>query len=181
MCVANEKLEIQTLGVISIKSGERLILAEWPDDLSKMLFCTLISPLEETITMEQLCSLLLNMPATQTPRRRIAAKIDNLIEMFEAETGINPFLIENDQVGIDYLHVHVDAYEFYQYVQKGFRLTSNGDRHHALSNLQKADLLYYGKFLPGMFNSAINKTREELEKIHGLVVKQISSADVLTS
>jgi len=165
-------LEIRTLGGFSLMVGKKAITATWPDEISKVLFCTLLSPLDESITMERLCRSLWDLPASRTPKKRIAAKIDHLTDIFVAETGINPFFMIGDRVGINSSHVSVDAHEFYRVTAEGFRLKLFGNCQAALIKLQEADLLYRGLFMPEMFNQVISSTREDLDEMHRMVVKQ---------
>jgi len=177
MSVPIKILEIRTLGGFSLMVGERPFRAEWPEKITKLLFCTLLSPLDETITMEQLCRSLWEAPVRQMFKREIAAKFDQLSAFIAAETGINPLIIHNDGFGIDFLHVRVDAHEFFLHAVTGLKLISLGSHYDALINLDKADLLYRGKFLPGMDNRIIKDTREELKKLHRMVVETIKKME----
>ena len=169
MSVPLKTLEIRTMGDFSLMVGERAITAEWPDETTKMLFCTLLSPLDEAISMERLCRSLWEVPATQASMSRIAAKVEWLSDFFAKEASINPFIINQDHVGIDSRYVRIDAHEFYLHAVKGLRLMSIGNRRGALINLHKADQLYCGWFLPLMDNRVITTTRENLGEIHRMV------------
>jgi len=172
MKIPTNTLEIRTLGGFGLMVGEKTITATWPDEISKELFCTLLSPLDKSITMERLCRSLWNLPASRTPKMRIAAKIDHLSDIFVAETGINPFIIDKDRVRINSGRVRVDAHEFHRHVAEGLKQLLLGNRPAFLIKFHEADLLYRGPFMPGMFNKVITTTREDLDETHRMVVKR---------
>jgi len=176
-------LDVRTLGGFSLKFGEREITPQWPNDISKVLFCTLLSPLDEYTTMERLCRSLWDLPATRNPGRRIAAMLEHLSCFLTDLTGINPLIVNEDRVGIDYRYVRVDAAQFYTHANDGTRQLMLGNRRAALVNFHQADRLYRGQFLPGMHNRVISSTREELEETYQVVVarRAASGARLLRS
>lgn len=89
-------------------------------------------------------------------------------------SGINPLIISEDRVGINYRYIRVDAIEFHQHAIDGSRKLLLGNRRDALVSFHQADRLYRGPFLPGMHNRVISSTRDELEETYQVVAKRMA-------
>lgn len=164
-------LEIQTLGRFRITIAGKQVLTDWPDESLKILFCSLLSPLDQYVSWDWLCRSLLGQPDTLTSRRRLEKTfIQPLISLMNKEFGFNPLISGEDGTGINRQHIHVDAVDFNSTVIEGFRLLSLGNHDEAHEKFIRAKSVYAGSYLPGMTNKIIDITCNELESLYRTAV-----------
>jgi hypothetical protein len=164
---ADTTLEILTMGSFSISADGKPVATEWPDETVKVLFCSLLSPLDLYFTWDRICRSMLGVPVTQTNRRRLEEIFIRPLKSFLIkELGFNPLIAGQEGIRIDQQRIHVDALEFHISVVEGFRLLSLGNRAAALDKFNRADALYAGSYLPGIPGKIIENTRNELESIY---------------
>ena len=164
-------LEIQTLGRFSISNDGKLVATDWPDETVKVLFCSLLSPLDLFFTWDRICRSLWREPATRTSRRRLEVLIIRPLNSYLTnELGFNPLITGNEGIRIDKQSIHVDALEFHKTAVEGLRLLSLGNHAAALEKLNKANKLYVGSYLPGIPGKIIENTRNDLESFYRIAV-----------
>ena len=167
MNIPDNKLEILTLGRFSISIDGKPVATDWPDEPTKILFCSLLSPLDLYFTWDRICRSMLGVPLTQTSRRRLEESIILPLNSFLImELGFNPLIAGHENIRIDQQCIHVDASEFYSTVVEGLRLLSLGNRSAAIKKLNKANSLYTGSYLPGIHGKIIENTRNELDSLY---------------
>ncbi|HXE95689.1 MAG TPA: hypothetical protein VN642_04755 [Dongiaceae bacterium] len=160
-------LEIQTLGRFSIHADGKPVAAVWPDEPVKVLFCSLLSPLDLYFTWDRICRSLLDVPETRTSRSQLEETIIQPLNGFLVkELGFNPLVAEHDGIRIDQQGINVDAHEFHSSIIEGLRLLSFGNHAAALDKFVCADSLYAGAYLPGISGKIITNTRKELESLY---------------
>jgi len=160
-------LEIQTLGRFSISVEGKPVATVWPDESIKVLFCSLLSPLDLYFTYDRICRSMLGVPATPTSRQRLDETIIRPLNTFLVhELGFNPLIIGEENIRIDKHHIHVDAHEFRSTVVEGLRLLSLGQHPAALAKFNRANSLYAGNYLPGIHGKIIENTRNDLESLY---------------
>jgi hypothetical protein len=163
-------LEIRTLGRFSISVNGKPVATVWPDEAIKLLFCSLLSPLDLFFTYDRICRSMLGVPATLTSRRRLDETFIRPLNTFLIkELGFTPLITGQEDIRIDKHHIHIDAHDFHSTVVEGLRLMSLGDNGPALKILSRADSLYAGSYLPGMEGKIIENTRNDLESLHRTV------------
>jgi hypothetical protein len=168
-------LEIRTLGRFSISVAGKPVATVWPDESVKMLFCSLLSPLDLFFTYDRICRAMLGVPATETSRRRLDETFIRPLNTFLIrELGFTPVITGQENIRIDKHHIHIDALEFHSTVVEGLRLLSLGDNDAALEKLSRANSLYAGSYLPGMDGKIIANTRNDLESLY-----QTASRDII--
>jgi hypothetical protein len=86
------------------------------------------------------------------------------------EIGFNPLIAGYENIRIDQQRIHVDALEFHRAVIEGLRQISLGDKSAALSQINMANSLYVGSYLPGMSGKIIENTRCELESLYQAMI-----------
>ena len=59
-------VDIQTLGRFSISIDGKTVATDWHDEAVKVLFCSLLSPLDLYFTWYRICRALLGGPETRT-------------------------------------------------------------------------------------------------------------------
>lgn len=166
-------LEILTLGRFSISVDGKPVVTEWPDEMAKELFCSLLSPLDLYFSWDRICRTLWGVPATATSRRQIEDLLLRPLNSFLLkELGFNPLIIGYEGIQIDHKRVHIDADEFHRAVVEGIRLLSLNDRVAALDQLNRADALYAGNFLPGMEGKIITNARNDLQSLYQTAVME---------
>lgn len=164
-------LEISTLGRFSISVDGKPVATEWPDDTIKVLFCSLLSPLDLYFSWDRICRSMLGAPATLTSRSKLEETIIRPLNRFLIkELGFNPLNAGFEYIRIDPQRIHVDAREFHSSVVEGLSLLSNGNNAAALDKLSKANSLYTGNYLPGISGKMITNTRKELESFYRTVI-----------
>lgn len=167
MVTPETTLEIQTLGGFKISINGKPVATAWPDESVKVLFCSLLSPLDLFFTNDRICRSMLGLPATLTSRRRLDETILQPLKTFLIhQLGFNPLIIGEENIRIDKQHMHVDAHEFHSTVVEGLRLLSLGDHPAALDKLNRANSLYAGNYLPGIHGKIIENTRNDLESLY---------------
>lgn len=164
-------LEIQTLGRFAISVAGKPVATAWPDEMLKVLFCSLLSPLDLYFTWDRLCRAMLGEPATQVGMRHLEkCCVLPLKRFLIKELGFNPLLAGPDGLRIDQHGIHIDAMEFYSSVLEGLRLLSLTNRAAAFEQFTRANILYAGSYLPDMPGKIIANTRNDLEALYRTAV-----------
>jgi two-component SAPR family response regulator len=160
-------LEIQTLGRFSILVNGKPVATDWPDETVKVLFCSLLSPLDLYVTWDRICRSMWGVPATRASRRRLEEIFSRHLNSFLIkELDFNPLITSQDGIRIDQQRIHVDAYEFHSTAVEGLRLLSRGNRAAASEQFSRAKSLYGGIYLPGINGKIIENTRNDLESLY---------------
>ena len=164
------RFEIKTLGCFSITRYGLQVATDWPDEMGKTLFCSLLSPLDLYSTWDRISRSILNEPETQVGRRHL---IENVIRPLNSflihELGFNPLIIGDENVRIDQQRMDVDAFEFYESAIEGLKLLSCGYAA-AQQKLRRARSLYVGSYLPEMEGKIIVNSRAQLESLYQQVM-----------
>ncbi|MGK2906546.1 MAG: hypothetical protein ACSLFH_09410 [Desulfuromonadales bacterium] len=167
-------LEIQTLGRFSMSVAGKVVANDWPDEAVKLLFCSLLSPLDLSFTWDRICRSMWGEPVTPTNRQQLEeVLIQPLNKFLIMEFGFNPIIADTEGIRIDKHHIHVDAYEFYCTALEGLRLVFLDQHDAAMEKFNWAKLLYTGSYLPGMPGKIIENTRHDLELYRAAVVDRI--------
>jgi len=166
----NHVFHVHSLGRFSLSIGGEPVSSPWPNELTKELFCSLLSPLDECITFDRLSRSLFGKPLTESTRVRLDEVIEGLIRFTDAELGINPYRCSKDAIGLNRSDVYVDAHLFQELALEGLRKVSIGDSASAMRNIHVALSLYTGDFLPGMNRKIIADTREDLASLKRMLV-----------
>jgi hypothetical protein len=164
-------LEIKTLGRFSISVTGKAIATEWPDETMKILFCSLLSPLDLYFTWDRVCRSMWGVPATPASRRLLEETFTRpLSSHLIRELGFNPLIAGKDGMRIAQKRIHLDATEFHGDVVEGVRLLSLGNRTAAHEKFKGAVSLYSGSYLPGIEGKIITSTRNELESLYQIAL-----------
>jgi len=159
--------KILTLGHFSISVDEKPVATDWPDEMVKLLFCSLLSPLDLSFTWDRICRSMWGIPATRNSRGRLEEIFYGPLDSFLIrELGFNPLIAGAEGIKMDHQHVQVDATEFHDTVVEGLRLLSLSNHAAALEKFSRANLLYTGSFLPGIPGKIIENTRHDLESLY---------------
>ena len=168
------KLEIQTLGRFSMSVSGKAVAGDWPDDTFKLLFCSLLSPLDISFTWDRICRSMWGVPVTPTNRQQLEeVLIQPLNKFLVTELGFNPIIVNAEGIIVNHQRIHVDAHEFYFTALEGLRLMFLGNHDAAMEKLNWAKLLYTGSYLPGMPGKIIENTRHDLDLYRVAVVNRI--------
>jgi hypothetical protein len=164
-------LEIRTLGRFDIHVDGKPVATDWPDDMLKVFFCSLLSPLDLYFTWDRICRSMWNVPVTRTIRHRLDKMIIRPLGIFLfKELGFNPLHTGPEGVRIDQQRIHVDAREFYSTALEGLRLSSLADHAGSLEKFNQANGLYTGCYLPGIQGKIIENARHDLEALYRTAV-----------
>ncbi len=173
MNVPDTTLKIQTLGRFSVSVAGKPVAADWPDETLKVLFCSLLSPLDLFFSWDRICRSMMGVTATRASRRQLEETfIRPLVRYLIKELGFNPIITEPEGLRIDQQGIHVDAFEFYNTALDGLRLLSLENRTAAFEKFTKANALYTGSYLPGIEGKIIASTRNDLESIYRTAVME---------
>jgi len=171
MNMPDTTLEILTLGRFSISIAGKPVAIDWPDETTKELFCSLLSPLDLYFTWDRICRSMWGAPATQTNKRRLEEIFKRPLNSFLVkELGFNPLIAGSDGIRIDQKRIHVDAFEFHSTVIEGLRLLPLGNHAAALEKFCRAISLYAGSYLPELPGKIIANTRNELDALYRTAV-----------
>jgi hypothetical protein len=171
MNMSDPVLEILTLGCFSITADGKPVATDWPDETVKVLFCSLLSPLDLSFSWDRICRSIWGVPATRTCKRQLEEDyIRPLNSFLLKQFGFNPLITGSDGIKVDQQRIHVDALEFHRAVLEGLRLLSLGSNAAALARFSRADSLYAGCYLPGMPGKIITNTRTDLEFLYRTAV-----------
>lgn len=169
----NTTLKILTLGRFDMTVAGKPVATDWPDEMLKVFFCSLISPLDLYFTWDRFCRSMLGVPETRTSRRQLEETLIRPLNSFLIrELGFTPLIAGLESIKIDHQRIYVDAMDFHGAVIEGLSLLSLGNRTAAVTHLNKANTLYTGSYLPGMSGKIIQNTRIELESLHQIAVKE---------
>jgi hypothetical protein len=160
-------LEILTFGRFSISVNGKPVAKEWPDEAVKVLFCSLLSPLDLFFTWDRICRSMLGEPATRTSKRQLEKScVQPLNSFLIKELGFNPLIAGAEGIRINRQHINVDALEFYRTFLEGLRLLPLDNDAAAREKFNRANSLYAGSYLPGISGKIIDHTRDDLESLH---------------
>lgn len=174
-------LEIRTFGSLRVSVEGSPVATEWPDELQKVLFCSLLSPLDLYFTWDRICRSMWGIPASRASRKLLEEAIIRPLDSFlTKELGFTPITYGSEGICINRAGIHLDALEFYSTTLEGLRLASRADHPAAAEKFSKARQLYVGCYLPGMPGKIIENTRHDLESLYRTAITedthQISSA-----
>jgi len=176
MNISATTLDIRTLGGFSISANGNPVAVDWPNETQKVLFCSLLSPLDVSISWDRICRSLWDIPATEATRLRLEEMfIRPLTRFLVKELGFNPLIEGHDGIRIDLQRFNVDAHEFYRSAVEGFRLMSTSNYSEASRRFRRAEELYAGSYLDGMPGKVIVDTRKDLESLYRTAVKDAMS------
>jgi DNA-binding SARP family transcriptional activator len=171
MDIPGTTLEILTLGRFSISINGKFVAKDWPDESTKVFFCSLLSPLDLYFSWDRICRSIWDEPATRSSRHRLEEIVIRPLNGFLIrELGFNPLVAGQDGIRIDPHGVHVDAHEFHRAVVEGLALLTSGSHSAALEKLGRADSLYVGNYLPGMSGKIIENARTDIESLYRTAV-----------
>lgn len=167
------KLKILTLGRYSMTVDGKPVATVWPNEMLKVFFCSLISPLDLYFTWDRICRSMLSVPETRTSRRQLEETLIRPLNSFLIqELGFTPLIAGLESIKINQQRIYVDALEFHSAVIEGLRLLSLGNQTAALTQLNTANALYTGSYLPGMSGKIILNTRNELEALYRIAIME---------
>ena len=168
-------LDIKTLGCFSISIGGKAVAKDWPDETLKLMFCSLLSPLDIFFTWERICSSMWDVQLTPTHRRQIEELLIRPLKKYlTKEFGFNPLMSGVEGIKIDRQRIHIDAQDFYYCALEGFRLLFRGEHAAAIEKLNRANLLFTGSFLPGLPGKIIENARHDLELYRTAVLNRLN-------
>jgi len=171
MDIPDSTPKILTLGSFSISVGGNPVAKNWPDESIKMLFCSLLSPLDLFFTWDRISRSLLGEPATRTSRRRLEELCVRPLKSFLLkELGCNPLISGPEGIRINQQLIQIDALEFYRTFLEGLRLLSFENDAAAHDKFSRANFLYAGEYLPGITGKIIDHTRSDLESLYRAAV-----------
>jgi hypothetical protein len=171
MNISDTPLQIRTLGRFSILAAGKPVVTVWPDETIKLLFCSLLSPLDLYFSWDRLCRSIWGIPETRVNRRQLEEMFIRPLNSFLiTELGFNPLITGHEGIRIDQQRIHVDAFEFYNTVLEGLRQLSLGSHAPAFEIFIRAKALYVGSFLPGMPGKIIESTRKDLDSLYRTAV-----------
>lgn len=163
--------EILTLGRFSISIAGKPVAKNWPDESVKILFCSLLSPLDLFFTWDRISRSILCEPATRTTLRQLEESYVRPLKSFLIkELGFNPLISGPEGIRINQQAVHIDALEFYSTFLEGLRLLPFENTAAAHEKFRRANLLYAGEYLPGIAGKIIDHTRNDLESLYRTAV-----------
>ncbi len=174
MSIHQHNLFVRTLGEFTIVCATRPVTISWPDNATRLLFCSLLSPLDAAISRDRLCQTLWGIAATEAENRRLHATMGRLQDVISGAFGINPFIISHEGFSLDAHKIQIDARDFHETAIAGLRQLSLGNKQSAHSFFQTAASLYRGAFLPGISSRIITTTRTELEQQLQLLTRLIA-------
>lgn len=166
-------VSIRTLGSFNISIDKTTVAADWPDETTKLLFCSLLSPLDLNFTWDRICRSMWGVPESQKLKHILEeTSLRTLNEFLMRELGFNPLIKGADGIKINHKMIYLDALEFYNTVLEGVRLFSLSDHAAAIEKFNRANELYTGDYLPGMPGKIIENTRHDLESLYQTVVME---------
>jgi len=164
-------LEILALGRFSIFAHGTAVATDWPDEASKLLFCSLLSPLDQLFTWDRICRSMWGVPESRTGRRLLEETVISTLNSFLIkELGFNQLITGPEGIRLDQQNINLDALEFHRSVVAGLSLLTLGNPAAALEKFNRANSLYVGSYLPGMRGKIIASTRRDLESLHRIVL-----------
>jgi hypothetical protein len=164
----SQPLRITTLGSFGISAGTTPIVPNWPEGSARQLFCTLLSPLDESVPWERLSRSLTGKPGSPESIELLRDDVEKVIELFQTTTGYTPIKVNTDGVGIDVRVVTLDSHHFRECALSGLALMAQGDLLGMHQAFRQARSWYGGHFLPGFHGRIINDTRTELAELFGM-------------
>jgi hypothetical protein len=169
---SDTSLKIQTLGRFNISIKGKEVATEWPDEMLKNIFCSLLSPLDLFITWDRICRSTWDVAITRTNRRRLEETLLRPLNSFLIrELGFNPLITGDDGIKFNHDNVYLDALEFHKTVVEGLKELSLGNFDVAMDKINKANSIYAGCYLPGMTGKIITSTRNDLDSLFRTAVK----------
>src|SRR5664279_364297 len=101
MKIPDVTLNILTFGSFSISVDGKPDVTEWPNETLKVLFCSLLSPLDLYFTWDRICRSMLGVPDTLASRRQLEElSIRPLNHFLIKELGFNPIITGHEGIRI---------------------------------------------------------------------------------
>lgn len=167
-------LEIKTLGHFSMSFAGKEVASNWPNETVKLLFCSLLSPLDLSFTWDRISRSVWDIPLTLTSQHQLEeVLVLSLKDFLIKELGFNPLISGVEGIKINQQRIHVDAHDFYHSALEGFRLSFRDEHAAALKKLNQAKSLYTGSYLPGLPGKIIINTRLDLDLFRAAVVDRV--------
>lgn len=167
----DKKLKIKTLGRFSVSLDGIAVAKKWPNEKTKVLFCSLLSPMGSLVSWDWLCRSMLGVAETRDSSQRLNdTVIQPLISFMHQEFGFNPLITDDDGITIDQQRIHLDASEFYSTTVEGIRLLSFGNGPGVIDKFNRAKALYGGSYLPEMSGNIIKRIRTDLDTLYRTTV-----------
>jgi DNA-binding SARP family transcriptional activator len=167
--IGTATVEVRTFGQFTLIVNGSETDTAWPDETARILFCSLLSPLDEYVSLERISRSLWGVPATRTSSMRIMGIIQKLRLHFLGLGDIDPFIMYSDGIALNQKKFAVDANTFRTLTLEGLRLLAKGKRSEASERLRTAYLIYRAPFLPGIPGKLVDATRDELDGLYGMV------------
>lgn len=168
-------VNICTLGRFTIVVNGFPVTPVWPSETVKVLFCSLLSPLDVIVSWDRLCRALWGVPEERISRQRVNDIIIlPLRTMLRGLFGHDPLVTYADGIRLDHTGIYVDALEFFELVINGVSCEGNGDHAGACNKFFRAEVLYVGVFMPGIAGKIIESTRKELEVLFHTTVSGVA-------
>jgi hypothetical protein len=159
-------LEVLTLGRFEMTIAGKSVATEWPDETTKVLFCSLLSPLDLYLTWDRLCRSTWEIPLKKTGREQLEDfYLRPLNSFLVKEFGFTPLITGDEGIRIDHTLIHLDAFDFNSAVLDGLKQLSLGNQQASFDSFSKAKTIYSGSYLPGISGKIIANTRKELDSI----------------
>lgn len=165
--------EVRTFGEFSLIVNGSVVEPAWQNETERVLFCSLLLPLDESISEERLCRSLWGVPAEHTSRIRLMGMIQQLRHYFFDLTGSDLFIATSEGFALDQKKITVDATLFRHCALAGLQLLARGDCTRAYQQLQEAYTMYRAPFLPGVPGRLVDMARDDLDGLYGMVVAAI--------
>jgi DNA-binding SARP family transcriptional activator len=167
------KLAIRTLGDFSLAVDAVPVTINWPDKATRLLFCSLLSPLDAAYSRERLCKALWGTPANELGIARLTLTLDHLQNALVSTIGFSPVSAGPDGISVRRAQVQCDARDFHEMAITGLSALAQGNPTLAHDCFRTAAALYRGPFLPGIAGRIVTATRDDLAQQYLMLTRQL--------
>ncbi len=174
------KTSVSTFGGLNIFIDDVPTSIAWESQKARLLFCCLLVTCDQWIHRQKIIEAVWPGCTHASGEKNFKTTLSRLRKSFSGSRGVTPVLAQGEAIRLNYQEITVDASDFKTNATQGIKLLVRGEISAARKNLEAAQDLYLGDFLPEEpNNSFITAARLELTDLYASVIKSLEKSYIL--
>jgi DNA-binding SARP family transcriptional activator len=174
------KTSVSTFGGLNIFFDDVPTSIAWESQKARLLFCCLLVTCDQWIHRQKIIEAVWPGCTHASGEKNFKTTLSRLRKSFSGLRGVTPVLAQGEAIRLNYLEISVDSSDFKTNATQGIKLLVRGEIKAARKNLEAAQDLYLGDFLPEEpNNSFITAARLELTDLYASVIKSLEKSYLL--
>jgi DNA-binding SARP family transcriptional activator len=174
------KISVTTFGGLNIFFDDVPTSIAWESQKARLLFCCLLVTCDQWIHRQKIIEAVWPGCTYASGEKNFKTTLSRLRKSFSGSRGVTPVLAQGEAIRLNYLEISVDASNFKANATQGIKLLVRGEIKAARKNLEAAQDLFLGDFLPEEPNNTfIAAARLELSDLYVSVIKSLEKSYLL--